>query len=99
MPSSGRVTCCQTGRNRANASCETGSTLPRIAASERIRSRRSTSASHHSGSSPAVRGCCRPVAAGRKKPLASRPCDFEPLQGVPGDRDADAEPVGDGIRR
>ena len=46
MPSSGRVTCCHTGRKRAYASCETGSTLPRIAASDRMRSRRSTSASH-----------------------------------------------------
>ncbi|CAH0265172.1 hypothetical protein SRABI128_03245 [Microbacterium sp. Bi128] len=69
-PSSGRVRCCQTGRNRAYATGGTGSTLPRIAASERIRSRRSTSVSHHSVSSPRP-----PVASGRKKPLDSRPCD------------------------
>ena len=86
--------CCHTGRNRANASGETGSTLPRMAASDRIRSRRSTSASHHSVSSD--RRASPESAAGRKKPLAMRPCASSRCSVEPGDRDADAEPLGDG---
>ena len=100
MPSSGRVTCCQTGRNRAYASCGTGSTLPRIAASDRIRRRRSTSVSHHSDLVARV-PCLAAGGRRRGQEEAAReaPLRLEALQRVPRDGDADAEPVGRGIRR
>ena len=57
-------TCCQAARNRPRASGSTGSTSLRSRASERRRSLRSTSASHHS----------EPDPAGRNSPSSTRPC-------------------------
>ena len=54
---------CQAGRNRASASGSTGSTSWRSRASERRRSERSTSASHHSAPDP----------EGRNSPSSTRP--------------------------
>ncbi len=57
------TTCCQAGRNRPSVAGSTGSTSWRSRASDRRRSRRSTSASHHSA----------PVPAGRNSPSSTRP--------------------------
>ena len=57
-----RSTCCQSGRKRPRAACGTGSTSARNAASERARTRRSTSGSIHSS----------PVAPGRNSPSTAR---------------------------
>ena len=57
------MTFCHTGRNRPRVDGSTGSTSLRSAASERRRSRRNTSASHHSAPDP----------AGRNSPSSTRP--------------------------
>ena len=58
------------GRKRASASPSTGSTSLRSAASDRRRSWRSTSSSHHSRSTP----------SGRNSPRTTRPSRFERLE-------------------
>ena len=64
-PCRGTVAACHSGANRPSAGASTGSTSLRSAASERRRIERSTSASHHSRSSP----------PGRNSPRTTRPCD------------------------
>ena len=62
-PRASDPTPCQAGRNRASTSASTGSTSRRRAASDRWRSERSTSGSHHSRSRP----------SGRNSPRSSSP--------------------------
>ena len=79
------MTCCQAARNRPSASGSTGSTSLRSRASDRRRSLRSTSASHHS----------EPDPAGRNSPSSTRPWRGQPLEGVADDGRPEPEPVGD----
>ena len=74
------ATPCQAGRNRPSAPGSTGSTSRRSRASDRRRSSRSTSGSHHSRSAP----------PGRNSPRSSEPAREQPLERVLDDADRQA---------
>ena len=75
---------CQPGRKRPSAAGSTGSTSRRSRASDRRRSWRRTSGSHHSRSAP----------PGRNSPRTSVPGDQQPLEGVLDDPRREAPAAG-----